>query len=347
LEDLDALRRALAANLEIVKQKTDLEARLEAARGDLSLLNTQERDLEDQLHDLWQKAGATDGDEFLRLSEAYHERRELIQKIDDEEIRLRTIAGTEAAQAALEEELAATEPLELQEENTRLKASSQEITASVDADLNERGGLQRQLAEMARSDRLSELLLDERSLKEQLAEGSRRWAALTVCRHLLDQARQVYERERQPQVITEAGRFLNTMTGERYRLVASVGEGGIRLEDASLGSKEEIAWSAGLGDQVYLAIRLGLAREFSRHTEPLPIILDDVLVKFDPTRRQAAARVILEVSREHQVLLFSCHPEFAEIFAGLRQEPQFQKAGIACYNISDGVIGVHPDKRFF
>ena len=346
LEDLDALRRALAANLEIVKHKTDLEARLEAARGDLSLLNTQERDLKDHLHDLWQKAGAADGDEFLRLSEAYREWREFNQKIDDEEIRLRTVAGNPEALAALEMELKEIDPLELQGEKARLEERLQDLAQALSSDEREAGALTQTLAELAQSEKLGELLLKDRSLQEELTQASRRWAALTVCRHLLDQARQVYERERQPQVITEAGRFLNTMTGDRYRLVAGVGEGSIHLEDTSMKTKEEIAWSAGLGDQVYLATRLGLAREFSRHTEPLPIILDDVLVKFDPTRRRAAARVILEVSREQQVLLFSCHPEFGEIFSQLQQEPQYQDSIVTRFVIADGVIGIHADKRF-
>jgi uncharacterized protein YhaN len=148
----------------------------------------------------------------------------------------------------------------------------------------------------------------------------------------------VYERERQPQVIQEADRYLGTMAHGRYRLLAAVGEAGVHLEDRSLARKEEVAWSAGLADQVYLAIRLGLAREFGRHTEPLPVILDDVLVKFDPARRQNAARVILEFAKEQQVLLFSCHPEFLDIVAAVRREAGYAETALACYAIADGVI---------
>jgi len=93
-----------------------------------------------------------------------------------------------------------------------------------------------------------------------------------------------------------------------------------------------------LADQVYLAIRLGLAREFGRHSEPLPVILDDVLVKFDPSRRLNSARVILEFAREQQVLLFSCHPEFVDIIAAVRRDPRHQETALACFAIADGVI---------
>ncbi len=135
---------------------------------------------------------------------------------------------------------------------------------------------------MEQDRQLSELLLQQRTVQAQLTDATRRWATLVVCRHLLDKARGVYERERQPLVIKEADRFLNTMAHGRYRILAAVGEDGVHLEDRSLARKDEVTWSAGLADQVYLAIRLGLAREFGRHSEPLPVILDDVLGEIRP-----------------------------------------------------------------
>ena len=288
---------------------------------------------------MFQKAGARDEEEFRQRAASYQEWRDWLKQIEDSEIALRTLAGTEAAQASLEEELSQTDPWALQAEKEILQVRLSELTDSLFKDSQQVGDLNRRLADLAQNKKLGELLLEQRTLKEQLAEATRRWATLMVCRHLLEQARSVYERERQPQVIQEADRFLNTMAQARYRLVSAVGEGSIQLEDRlSLGRKEEICWSAGLADQVYLAIRLGLAREFGRHLEPLPVILDDVLVKFDPTRRAKAAQVILEFSRGQQVLLFSCHPEFREIFARVRHDLQYRDALIACYTIADGVI---------
>jgi len=340
LEDLDALRRDLEANLKTLKKKMDLEAKLEAAADALASLQSQEQEQEKQRLDLLEKAGAADDEEFLRLSEAYREWRELIKTIDGEEIKLLTIAGNPEILAALEKELQETDPLQLQEEEEQLETRLQWINDSIDADQDERGGLKNRLAELAQSEKLGELLLRQRSLQEEVTQATRRWAALAVCRHLLEQARLVYERERQPQVITEARRFLRIMTRMPYRLVSSVGEEAIHLEDPTLRRKEEIAWSAGLADQVYLSIRLGLAREFSRHAEPLPLIMDDVLLKFDPGRRLGAARVILEAARDQQVLFFSCHPEFGDIFAQVSQEPEHQGAQVMVYHIDDGVIGL-------
>lgn len=338
VEDLEALRRTLQANLEIKQQQRDLAGKFAAAQADLKRLKEENNHQELELTALLHQAGAAAEEEFRRVAQAFEEWRACVQDVEAHEGTLRTLAGTPEAQAALEAELSQADPLELQAEKERLEAKLAEVTEAISHDDRDDAVLKEKLTQMAQDEKLGELLLEQRSLKEQLTAATQRWATLAVCRHLLEQARGVYERERQPQVIKEAGIFLNTITPGRYKLMSSVGEDSIQLEDTSLKRKDENSWSAGLADQVYLAIRLGLAREFGRHTEPLPVILDDVLVKFDPRRRRGAAAVILEFSGSQQVLMFSCHPEFKEIIEQVRREPRYHETPVSYYTITDGVI---------
>ena len=334
VEDLDALRRALGAALATSQQRNELTGKLAAATQALDLLKGRTQELEREGDDLLRQAGAEDAEDFRRRGEAHQKWRELVQRISTEETALYRMAGTREAQAALEEELSRTDPLEQQDEKERLQVRLKELSSLISEDDQEIGDLKGKLKSMEQDKQLSDLLFQQRAVQEQLTDATRRWATLAVCRHLLEEARGVYERERQPQVIREADRFLNTMAHGRYRLLAAVGEDGVHLESTrSQARKEEVAWSAGLADQVYLAIRLGLAREFGRHSEPLPVILDDVLVKFDPSRRRNTARVILEFAREQQVLLFSCHPEFVDLMAAVRRDPRHQEtaAGLLCH----------------
>jgi uncharacterized protein YhaN len=46
----------------------------------------------------------------------------------------------------------------------------------------------------------------------------------------------------------------------------------------------------------------------------LPLVMDDVLVNFDPRRARLAAQTLAEFAAESQVLLFTCHPETAAVF---------------------------------
>jgi hypothetical protein len=50
-----------------------------------------------------------------------------------------------------------------------------------------------------------------------------------------------------------------------------------------------------------------LAEEFGRRAQPLPVVMDDVLVNFDPDRARQMARELLTFGQRHQVLLFTCH----------------------------------------
>ena len=69
-------------------------------------------------------------------------------------------------------------------------------------------------------------------------------------------------------------------------------------------------------------MRIGLAETFAERAEALPLILDDVLVNFDPARAAAVAEVIAETAERHQVLFFTCHPHLSELV--LRTAPQAQ-----------------------
>ncbi len=76
---------------------------------------------------------------------------------------------------------------------------------------------------------------------------------------------------------------------------------------ATLGGEE---LSAGTVDQLYLAVRYGLL-EFLSGPGGAPFVLDDVLVHFDPERRQAAIGVLREIARERQVILLACENHLA------------------------------------
>lgn len=342
---LDTLRRALADALEVQRTRRELENSLAASQEHTAHLAALLQDKERELQHLRQQAGAGDEEEFRRLAALHQDWRECLRRKEQSEIALLNIAGNPAAQESLMEELRQTDSLAVETEKEELTTRLAVLSESVPRALQEVGRLGLELSQMAQDEKLGDLLQEQSICEEQLQEAMRRWAVLAVSRHLVESACSVYERERQPQVIREAGRFLGSMTGDRYRLVSPPGEQTIQLEDTSLKRKGEIHWSDGLADQVYLAVRLGLAREFSRHAEPLPVILDDVLVKFDPRRRRGAARVILEFAREQQVFLFTCHPEFQKIIASLQQENYFQETPVSFFHIADGTIQrARPDK---
>jgi len=60
-------------------------------------------------------------------------------------------------------------------------------------------------------------------------------------------------------------------------------------------------------DQLFLALRLAAVEASCATSEPLPFIVDDVLVQFDDERTAAGLRVLADVASRTQVVLFTHH----------------------------------------
>ena len=60
---------------------------------------------------------------------------------------------------------------------------------------------------------------------------------------------------------------------------------------------------------------IGLIGSLGATGSALPVLMDDVVVNFDPERREGAVRAIAELAAMRQVLFFTCHPETAAALA--------------------------------
>ena len=131
---------------------------------------------------------------------------------------------------------------------------------------------------------------------------------------------------------------LNLMTQGRYTLQASLDGKQLFAVDGSQRRVPEKQWSSGLGDQIYLAIRISLAMAFSKQIEPMPLILDDILVRFDEQRQKEAIQFLASLGKKEQIFLFTCSDATLE----LAEEVQKQLAGetdtIHLFEIEKGTI---------
>jgi len=76
------------------------------------------------------------------------------------------------------------------------------------------------------------------------------------------------------------------------------------------------AMSLGTADQLYLALRLATLETFLDRHEPLPLVVDDVLIQFDNARSAATLAALAEMSRRTQVLVFTHHEHLRELAGG-------------------------------
>ena len=142
------------------------------------------------------------------------------------------------------------------------------------------------------------------AVEHRILQLEQLYAASELALKSLDQATSQLQQRFAPRISEAGGEILGRLTQGRYCRL-SLGE------DFSIqaGAENEMVqrshhWrSDGTVDQLYLAVRLAVAREL---TPTAPLILDDALVRFDDQRLRAALEVLQEEAQTKQVLLFSC-----------------------------------------
>lgn len=73
--------------------------------------------------------------------------------------------------------------------------------------------------------------------------------------------------------------------------------------------------SHGTKDALCLALRLSMASHFLKEAKGF-LAMDDPLVNIDPSRQKKAAEVLREFAKEKQVIIFTCHPNHAQLLGG-------------------------------
>jgi len=74
-----------------------------------------------------------------------------------------------------------------------------------------------------------------------------------------------------------------------------------------------IAMSDGSADQLYFALRLAYLAEWLERNEALPLIIDDILIKFDDQRALATLQALAEFSHKTQVIVFTHHQHLLDL----------------------------------
>ena len=123
----------------------------------------------------------------------------------------------------------------------------------------------------------------------------------------MKKARDVYEQERQPGVLLRASYLLCKDDEWGFMPVkAPFGEQRLLAVRANGQTVDTSQLSRGTAEQLYLAMRFALVEEYGGKAI-LPLVLDDILVNFDEERMESCLRVLGDLSKRHQVLLFTCH----------------------------------------
>ncbi len=224
---------------------------------------------------------------------------------------LTTHSGPGEALAVFEADLAAVGDIDLvRDDLTDLDEQLVALAAERDTLNQEAGALRNRRAEMERDAAATELRQRRADVQARLEAAAERWTVLALARHLLARCRAVYEEAHRPAVVQAAERHFAEWTDGRYRRIIAPLGSAIEAVERSDGTRVPLAGlSRGTSEQLYLALRFGLVERFVETSgEPLPIVMDDILVNFDDDRAARAARSIEALAGMCQIIYFTCHP---------------------------------------
>jgi len=258
--------------------------------------------------------GCRDADDLRGRDASAVERRAIRQRLRETRAGLAGVAGGPEAVEAFRAEL---RERDLSAVESELGAAADEADAH---ELEERrlvariGELDAHIRALESAEELGTLRQELAGLQARANRLATEWAVRAVTARLLSETRSRYERERQPDVIRAATAHFERITGGRYaRIVAPPGDASVRVETEVGEAHATSELSRGTAEQLYLSLRFGLIEEFARLAEPLPVVMDDILVNFDADRADRAAAAIRDLAERHQVLYFTCHRWTAEM----------------------------------
>jgi uncharacterized protein YhaN len=175
--------------------------------------------------------------------------------------------------------------------------------------LHERkGGILKGL-EVLKQSNAAEAATEAQEALAKLRDEVERWTRLRLACAVLTREIERYRERSQGPVLARASALFARLTQDAFTgLRAGFGEGDepvltcVRGSGADLGVE---SLSVGTRDQLYLALRLASLERHAESTDPMPLILDDVLITFDDDRARAALEVLGEFASVTQVLFFT------------------------------------------
>jgi len=278
----------------------------------LELRNIEEKLEERQrtVSELLSQGFAESETEFRGNARNWEERNKLRNGILQGKQNIKRISGDGKSYSDFINELEGTSLEDLKEKELQLKEKLEGMENNLSELREKRGGIAKEIEQIERREEGSSLRMEKTVKMQKLKKKSEEWSILTLARTIMGKAIEKYEQERQPGVIKEAQSFFSKMTLGRYsRIFAPLDEAKIYVEDKDGRRKDIQDLSRGTAEQLYLSLRFGFIREFSKRAESLPIVFDDILVNFDPERFRAACEAIKELAKTNQILYFTCHPE--------------------------------------
>ena len=334
--EVGTLAARLASDLEsqpVAEQARELGSRLRVAQADAreaeallqqqkreeSGLRTGETQLEEArvcLERLCQEANCSESSELAEAEQRWQAGARLEKDLAavGEELLVAT-AGDDQARFIKEVEQADSDALDasIKELETRIASLENEQRAVQETT----GAAREALSRMSGGSQAAETAENIQTLMARLQGDVARFATLKLAAVVLHRGIERYREQNQGPILARASGLFAVLTsgsftglqidddGGGHSIVKGVRPGGLLVGVEGM--------SDGTHDGLYLALRLASLESWLQSHEPVPFIVDDILLSFDDDRAAAALCALGELSTKTQVLFFTHHQHLVDL----------------------------------
>ena len=211
-----------------------------------------------------------------------------------------------------------------QADSDALDASIKELETRIGSLENEQravqettGAAREALSRMSGGSLAAETAENIQTLMARLQGDVARFATLKLAAAVLHRGIERYREQNQGPILARASRLFAVLTSGSFTGLQIDDDGsghsivkGVRPGGQLVGVE---GMSDGTHDQLYLALRLASLESWLQSHEPVPFIVDDILLSFDDDRAAAALSALAELSKKTQVLFFTHHQHLVDL----------------------------------
>lgn len=309
----ELVSRVTAGN-EAVNRRKKIISELTKKQNELKTRQSQKKEASEAIRRLLQNGGCQTTKELERIEEKSKELREILVKLEDvdEQLLHEGVSIDEMIEQAtgVDRDALPAEIHEFREELEKLNSSRSSILTDI-------GSLKTELGKLDGARDSADAAAEAEEAMAAITQHVEIYARLKLSAAILEREIEDYRKKNQAPIMKRTaevfrritlGSFQDLTTGfdEKDRLVfLCIRNDGRKLTVDGL--------SEGTRDQLYLALRIAGIEHHIEHNAPLPVIVDDLLIKADDFRSRAILEILGELSRKTQVIFFTHHSRLVDL----------------------------------
>jgi len=307
---LTLARTAQSQRQTLGKQLAQEQSRMDKAVGRIA-------EIETRLKGMCEEAGCERYEDLPEAERKSEKRKQIEAELNTLDERLHQLSAGATIDDFINQALT-VDPDDIDGEISRLTAETETLNREK-SELDQRIGSERtELGKMDGSARAAELAEEIQLLLGGLENDVEQYARLKIASKILNQAIERYRNKSQEPILKRTTELFKQITGGSFQGVRAEFDdtGQPVLVGVRPGGKEIVpveGMSDGTADQLYLALRLAGLQDYLERNEPIPFIVDDILIKFDDDRAVAALRALEGLSEQTQVIFFTHHRHLLEL----------------------------------